>query len=89
MVSNISNVTAPAAASTPKSGGLGSLDQADFMKLMTVQMQHQDPFEPVDQTAMLAQMASFSQLAGINEMSGTLDQILVRMDANASNQIQE
>lgn len=52
--------------------GLSSLDQGDFLRLMTVQMQHQDPFDPVDQKEMLAQMAQFSSLAGITEVNETL-----------------
>ena len=34
--------------------------QADFLKLMTAQMKNQDPFDPVDNTQMVAQMAQFS-----------------------------
>ena len=52
--------------------GLSSLDQGDFLRLMTVQMQNQDPFDPVDQKEMLAQMAQFSSLAGITEVNQTL-----------------
>ncbi len=61
-------------------GGLSSLDQNDFLKLMTVQMQHQDPFDPVDQKEMLAQMAQFSSLAGIAEINDTLKAIAVHLD---------
>ncbi|MFP5454093.1 MAG: flagellar hook capping FlgD N-terminal domain-containing protein, partial [Alphaproteobacteria bacterium] len=35
----------------------GTLDQASFLKLLTTQMQTQDPFNPVDNTQMVAQMA--------------------------------
>ena len=59
------SATAAASAST-------TLGQADFLKLMTAQMKNQDPFNPVDNTQMVAQMAQFSSLAGISEMSSTL-----------------
>ena len=74
--------TAPAAlpAGTAKTG-LGALGQGDFLRLMTVQMQQQDPFSPVDQKEMLAQMAQFSSLAGVAEMGDTLKSILARLDA--------
>ncbi len=52
-----------------------TLGQADFLKLMTAQMKNQDPFDPVDNTQMVAQMAQFSSLAGISEMSATLKSI--------------
>lgn len=61
-------------------GGYSSLGQADFLKLLTVQMQQQDPFNPVDNTQMLAQMAQFSSLAGISEMGGTLSSIADKLD---------
>ena len=48
------------------------MDIGYFLKLMTVQMQQQDPFNPVDNTAMVAQMAQFSSVAGISEMNASL-----------------
>ena len=50
----------------------GTMDQSDFLKLMTAQLKNQDPFAPVDNTQMVAQMAQFSSLAGISEMNTTL-----------------
>jgi flagellar basal-body rod modification protein FlgD len=50
----------------------GSMDQSDFLRLMTTQLTTQDPFNPVDNTQMVAQMAQFSQLAGISEMNKSL-----------------
>ncbi|MED5544400.1 MAG: flagellar hook capping FlgD N-terminal domain-containing protein [Pseudomonadota bacterium] len=64
---------------TPRNS-LGDLGQADFLKLMMTQLQQQDPFEPMDQTAMLAQMAQFSSLAGTTEMGDTLSRISTQMD---------
>lgn len=81
--------TLPAAATpaaTKKSSGLGSLGQGDFLKLMTVQIQHQDPFDPVDQKEMLAQMAQFSSLAGTAEMGETLKSIARKLDALTASQ---
>jgi len=66
--------------STQNAGGYASLDQGDFLKLLTVQMQQQDPFNPVDNTQMLAQMAQFSSLAGISEMGSTLSSIAAKLD---------
>ena len=62
-------------ASTVKASSSTTLGQSDFLKLMTAQMQNQDPFNPVDNTQMVAQMAQFSSLAGISEMSTTLKAI--------------
>ena len=62
-------------AATVQSSATSTLGQSDFLKLMTAQMQNQDPFNPVDNTQMVAQMAQFSSLAGISEMSTTLKAI--------------
>ena len=60
-----------------------TLGQADFLKLMTAQMQNQDPFNPTDNTQMVAQMAQFSSLAGISEMSSTLKAIADKLGATS------
>lgn len=52
-----------------------TLDQTSFLKLMTTQLQTQDPFDPVDNTQMVAQMAQFSQVAGVAEMNVSLKNI--------------
>ena len=61
-----------------------TLGQSDFLKLMTAQMQNQDPFNPVDNTQMVAQMAQFSSLAGISEMSTTLKAIAEKLGATSA-----
>jgi flagellar basal-body rod modification protein FlgD len=68
---NVSNL--PATTGTPSVGaGAGAMDQNDFLRLMTTQLTTQDPFNPVDNTQMVAQMAQFSQVAGIAEMNRSL-----------------
>jgi flagellar basal-body rod modification protein FlgD len=61
--------------SAPATSGSTTLGQADFLKLMTAQLNNQDPFAPVDNTQMVAQMAQFSSLAGITDMNTTLKAI--------------
>ena len=61
--------------------GFATLGQADFIKLMTTEMQQQDPSNPVDNKAMLAQMAQFSSLAGIDGVNKTLQEISGKLDA--------
>lgn len=59
--------------------GTTQMDQNDFLTLMTAQLKNQDPFAPVDNTQMVAQMAQFSSLAGISEMNSTLKSISERL----------
>ena len=71
---------APAASSAQKFG-FAAMGAGDFLKLMTEQLKMQDPFEPVDNKEMLAQMAQFSSLSGQAEMGETLKTIAARLDA--------
>src|SRR3546814_6993629 len=48
------------------------MGQADFLRLLTAQMQTQDPFEPVDNAQMVAQMATITNSSGIAEKNQTL-----------------
>jgi flagellar basal-body rod modification protein FlgD len=67
----------PAATVTPTRQTLG---QADFIRLMTTQMKLQDPLEPVDNKEMIAQMAQFSSLSGIENINATLKGIAAQLD---------
>lgn len=67
---NGSNLPVVAAGSGQK-----SLGQTDFLRLMTTQLKAQDPFDPVDNQAMVAQMAQFSSVAGIGEINVSLKSI--------------
>ena len=85
MINAVSGNTATVVAKDGKTG-FAALGQADFIKLMTVQLQQQDPFEPVDNKEMLAQMAQFSSLAGIDGVNTTLQQISSKLDAVLASQ---
>ena len=51
------------------------LGQEDFLKLMTTQLQNQDPFAPVDNADFIAQMAQFSTVTGITSMDQTMKSV--------------
>ena len=76
---NRTTTSAPASAT-----GSTSLGQADFLKLMTAQLNNQDPFAPVDNTQMVAQMAQFSSLAGITDMNTTLKAISDKLSGTSA-----
>ena len=71
-------------AGAVQASGASTLNQGDFLKLMTAQMQNQDPFNPVDNTQMVAQMAQFSSLAGITEMSTTMKSISDKLNVTST-----
>lgn len=57
------------AASTQKKN---QLNQDDFMKLLTTQLQHQDPLKPQDSAEFLTQMAQFSTVNGIQDLQKSM-----------------
>ncbi len=48
------------------------LDQEDFLKLLVAQIQNQDPLNPKNDMEMISQMAQFSLLDQIKELSRTV-----------------
>lgn len=49
------------------------LDKNAFLKLLSSQLQNQDPFKPVDQKKFAADMAQFAQLEQLTNMNSKLD----------------
>jgi len=63
-----------------KKGSSDSLGQNDFLKLMTTQLQNQDPFAPMDNGDFIAQMAQFSTVTGITEVNSSLQKLVDKFD---------
>lgn len=59
-----------------------TLDQTDFLKLMTAQMSNQDPFQPQSNTEMIAQMAQFSTVTGIQQLNTTVSGVATEIAQN-------
>ena len=49
------------------------LGKEEFLKLLSIQLQHQDPLNPMDNSEFIAQLAQFSSLEGITNMSTSMD----------------
>jgi flagellar basal-body rod modification protein FlgD len=79
-VASTSATTAAASGAQGTGRDYSSLGQADFLRLLTVQLQQQDPTDPVDNKEMLAQMAQFSSVAGISDVNATLKEISTKLD---------
>ncbi len=65
-----------------KEGKKSSLGQEDFLKLMTTQLQNQDPFAPMDNGDFIAQMAQFSTVTGITEINNNLTNLGSKLEPN-------
>ncbi|MGC1955961.1 MAG: flagellar hook assembly protein FlgD [Gammaproteobacteria bacterium] len=48
------------------------LGQSEFFELMTAQLQHQDPLNPTENDALIAQVAQFSAVDGIHQMQRSI-----------------
>lgn len=57
---------------TPKTGE-SNLGKDEFLKILIAQLQHQDPLNPMDDREFIAQMAQFSSLEQMMNMSKTLE----------------
>jgi flagellar basal-body rod modification protein FlgD len=66
----------PVTVRTPKA----SLDQGDFLQLLTAQLKNQDPTKPVDNLQYVQQMAMFSQIAATTDTNTQLTAIADRLD---------
>lgn len=69
-------------AATPKKTMLG---QEDFLKLLAVQFQQQDPMKPMEDTAFIAQMAQFTALDQSKSLLKQMTQMSTSQDAVTAN----
>ncbi len=74
-VNGIDTSAAAAAASKAKNdkttSANSSLDKDAFLQLLVTQMQYQDPLEPTDNTEYMSQLAQFSELESMNNLSSS------------------
>lgn len=54
---------------TSKSGATGTLNMDDFLQLLVAQLKNQDMYNTMDDSEYMAQMAQFSMLQAITDMS--------------------
>src|SRR5450432_1226822 len=69
----VSSVTAPDPGSIigntpPPTDPNNQLGQQTFLRLLTTQLSNQDPLSPQDQSQMLAQLAQFATVEGVNNV---------------------
>lgn len=78
---------APSAANTPASKITGlATDYTMFLKLLTTQMQNQDPLDPMDTSEYTQQLVQYSQVEQSIQQTGTLQNILAKIDTQQLSQ---
>ena len=70
---------------TPIVSGQKILDVNDFMKLLAVQFQQQDPLKPMDDTAFIAQTAQFTGLQQTSTLVQQMTQLSAQSNVAAAN----
>jgi flagellar basal-body rod modification protein FlgD len=75
--------TAGSMASSEASGiAAPQLSENDFLSLLVAQMQDQDPTQPSDPTAFVSQLASFSEVSGMDSMQSSMNNLASSMLAS-------
>ncbi len=80
-ISDIASIVNGNSATTDSSSS-SELGQEDFLKLMTVQLQNQDPFKPMEDGQFIAQMAQFSTASGIGELQESFSEFASSINGN-------
>jgi flagellar basal-body rod modification protein FlgD len=62
----------------------GSLGQDAFLKLLVAQMQNQDPTAPQDSGQMMAQLASFSQVSQLQQLTASTSALTLGQDFSSA-----
>jgi flagellar basal-body rod modification protein FlgD len=57
-----------------KEGAHNQMGKDEFLKLLTFQLQHQDPMNPMDQSKMTGELAQFSQLEQLSNLNKKFDE---------------
>ena len=69
----VNQTTAEQKAEEAKKTAGGSLDKDAFLQLLVAQMKYQDPLEPTSNTEYISQLATFSSLEEMQNMSSSME----------------
>jgi flagellar basal-body rod modification protein FlgD len=87
--SSVSKIGSSSNTDTSKVQGHGNnkLGKNEFLKILTTQLQYQDPTEPMDNSQFVAQLAQFSSLEQMQNVNTTLEQLVTAQMATAQNTV--
>ncbi len=73
---------ASSASAKPADGTSTTELQANFLKMLTVQLQNQDPMNPMDNAQMTSQLAQLNMVDGINTMNKSMTALMGLLQAS-------
>lgn len=84
-MSNISSIpiydpTRKTTSSSTSATSVEDLSQ-NFLKMLTVQLQNQDPLNPMDNAAMTSQLAALNTVDGINRLNNSVNSLVAQMQS--------
>jgi flagellar basal-body rod modification protein FlgD len=85
MATTINNIpvydrSAPPVQATSNGTSAADLSK-NFLKMLTVQLQNQDPMNPMDNAAMTSQLAQLNQVDGINKLNTSVNSLVAQMQS--------
>jgi flagellar basal-body rod modification protein FlgD len=72
MTTSAINATTTSGTSTNPTSKNNTLNQADFLNIFVTQLKYQDPLQPMDNSQMASQMAQFSMVQSLNNMTESM-----------------
>lgn len=86
MISSDFDLSTLALPRPQRDGSRDQLGQEEFLELMVAQIRNQDPFEPIENGAFIGQLAQFSTVTGIAEISKSVAALSDALLANQTMQ---
>lgn len=74
-ITGVENKVFSTATTTTNSNITGELDKNDFLRILAAELQNQDPTDPLDNKDFIAQLASFSTLEQMQNMSSSFESL--------------
>ncbi len=81
-INDIRTYDPTAAAAKSSNSATSTQDMAqNFLKMLTVQLQNQDPLNPMDNAQMTSQLAQLNMVDGVNKLNTTMGSLMAQMQA--------
>lgn len=69
--------------SSQSTSQLNAFNEQDFMKMLTAQLQHQDPTHPMNEQQLASEMAQFSTATGVDTLNSNVSQLIAGQKADS------